>query len=119
MEKIAEWHRSFQVWQYSVSHSTLLLRSVNVEGFDTRIDVVFTNVELMLIKPVYDHLRIDLGDNKDKERAMRNPSEYTTKKELYFLNGESSYVIAGKVAWHEDHGDHHTPSKFGPLRGTE
>lgn len=37
---------------------------------------------------------------------------------LYVINGGECYVCAGRVNWHEDTGDHHAPSAFGPLRGT-
>ncbi|MEV8637569.1 hypothetical protein AB0395_38595 [Streptosporangium sp. NPDC051023] len=119
MQKIAEWHRGFQVWQYSVSHSTLLLRSVNVAGFSTRIDVVFVGVELMLIRPTYSKLIIFCVEGDEKREILVNESEEVIGKQLFLLDGKASYVVAGGFSWHEDAGDHHTPSRFGPLRGTE
>jgi hypothetical protein len=39
--------RTFRVWLYAVSHSTLLLRSVKEAGISTRIDVLFKPVRYM------------------------------------------------------------------------
>ncbi|GAA3126895.1 hypothetical protein GCM10017600_47410 [Streptosporangium carneum] len=119
MEKIAEWHREFQVWHYSVSHSTLLLRSVRVDGFTTRIDVLFAGVELMRIKPVYSRIAVLRASEEEKRARLLGESEAVLGKHLFLIDGDNDYVVAGGFAWHEDEGDHHTPSRFGPLRGTE
>ncbi|MEU2760137.1 hypothetical protein [Streptomyces sp. NPDC007094] len=119
MGKIVEWNREFQVWQYSVSHSTLLLRSVNVEGFNTRLDVAFMAVELMHLQPDYGHLEISEANNEERGQILGAQSSDSAAGTLYLLNGGEGYVLARKCSWHEDLGDHHAPSKFGPLRGTE
>ncbi|MER7132056.1 hypothetical protein [Streptosporangium saharense] len=119
MQKIVEWYRKFQVWQYSVSHSTLLLRSVNIVGSSTRIDAVFAGVELMRIRPMYNELIIFRVEDDEKEVMLAGEPKEVIRKSLFLLNGKDSYVVAGGFSWHEDAGDHHTPSKFGPLRGTE
>lgn len=119
MEKIVEWRRAFQVWQYSVSHSTLLLRSVNVEGFDTRVDVAFMAVELMHLQSDYGYLEIREADSEERERILGTRSSEQATARLYLLNGAEGYILARRCSWHEDLGDHHAPSKFGPLRGTE
>ncbi|MFG2594567.1 hypothetical protein [Streptomyces sp. NPDC048462] len=119
MAKIAEWEREFQVWQYSVSHSTLLLRSVNVEGFETRIDVLFTAVELMHLQPYCARLEISEATSVERGRILGDQLAAELPGTLYLLNGGEGYVLARRCSWHEDLGDHHTPSKFGPLRGTE
>jgi len=38
-------NREFNVWEYHVSHGSLLLRSPKRENVDTNIDIVFTGVE--------------------------------------------------------------------------
>ncbi|MBX9393033.1 hypothetical protein K4749_05395 [Streptomyces sp. TRM72054] len=119
MEKVIEWEREFQVWQYSVSHSTLLLRSVNVEGFETRIDVLFTAVELMHLQPYCARLEISEATSEEKGEILGDQLAAKIPGKLYLLNGGEGYVLARRCAWHEDLGDHHSPSKFGPLRGTE
>lgn len=115
-----EWQREFQVWQYSVSHSTLLLRSIDVEGFETRIDVLFASVELMHLRPVFARLDITEASEAERGRILGNSdSEMRLPGKLYVINEGEGYVLARQCAWHEDLGDHHAPSKFGPLRGTK
>ncbi|MEU9887493.1 hypothetical protein [Sphaerisporangium sp. NPDC051011] len=116
---LADWRRPFQVWNYTVSHSTLLLRSVHVEGFDTRIDVAFANVGLMLLRSSYNSLSVFKADEAEKEELAAHQPVELDGMSLFLLNDRTSYVLAANCAWHEDHGDHHTPSRFGPLRGTE
>lgn len=120
MPELVEWEREFQVWHYSVSHSTLLLRSVDVEGFETRIDVLFASVELMHLRPVF--ARLNIAEAPEAERGSvlgGNNSEMSLHGNLYVINDGEGYVLARRCTWHEDFGDHHAPSKFGPLRGTE
>lgn len=119
MAKIAVWEREFQVWQYSVSHSSLLLRSVNVEGFETRIDVLFTAVELMHLRPYCARLEISEATSMERGNILDGQLAAELPGTLYLFNGGEGYVLARRCSWHEDLGDHHAPSKFGPLRGTE
>ncbi|WP_406400672.1 hypothetical protein [Streptomyces uncialis] len=119
MAPIVEWEREFQVWQYSVSHSVLLLRSVNVEGFETRIDVLFAAVELMYLQPYCARLKISEATDVERGQILGGRLAAELPGTLYLLNGGEGYVLARRCSWHEDLGDHHAPSKFGPLKGTE
>jgi hypothetical protein len=38
-------HRTFQLWEYLVSHGSLLVRSPQAEGVKTNVDIVCTGVE--------------------------------------------------------------------------
>jgi hypothetical protein len=119
MKRIAVWERKFQVWQYSVSHATLLLRSFHPKRYETRIDVVFPAVSLMHLKPSYATLEIEQVDALERSRFLTREDEIDARGVLYLLNGGQGYVCAAKVSWFEDEGDHTTPSHFGPLRGTD
>lgn len=44
--------RVFQLWSYTVGMGRLLLRSTKSEGFGTRIDVVFQNVQALQLPAV-------------------------------------------------------------------
>ncbi|MFD0023584.1 hypothetical protein [Streptomyces sp. NPDC058382] len=115
---IVKWEREFQVWHYSVSHSMLLLRSVGVEGSETRIDVLFASVELMHLRTFFERLEISEAIESNK-KGILGDADSELAGNLYVINGGPTYVLAGRCAWHEDFGDHHAPSKFGPLRATE
>lgn len=119
MKDIASWERKFQIWQYSVSHSTLLLRSVHPQLYETRIDVLFPAVSLMHVQPSYTTLVISEADETEKNNILPNDVTVGEHEKLFFLNHGQGYVLAPKCSWHEDNGDHRTPSKFGPLRGTK
>ncbi|MBB5938067.1 hypothetical protein [Streptomyces zagrosensis] len=119
MQEVASWERPFQVWQYSVSHATLLLRSVDPQ-YDTRIDVRFPAVSLMHLQPDYDSLTIH-KITEEEGIALLGESAVgrATHGTLYLLNQGLGYVRSAPCRWHEDRGDHKTPSAFGPLRGTD
>ena len=38
-------NREFNIWEYHVSHGSLLLRSPKRENFDTNVDIIFAGVE--------------------------------------------------------------------------
>jgi hypothetical protein len=118
LKELARWARTFQVWQYSVSHSNLLLRSYEPDVYDTRVDVFFGGVELVRLKPNYDELRIFEGGADDRSSLLAGVPELLNVGRLYVLNDPTFYVIARRCAWHEDRGNHHAPSKFGPFRGS-
>jgi hypothetical protein len=116
MKEIGSWNRKFQVWQYSVSHSFLLLRSYHAQKYDTRIDMLFSLVSLMKLRPSYEPFAIQEASEEEAIRflAEQRPSHGS----LYLINGGEGYICATKCVWHEDEGNHRTPSHFGPMHGT-
>ncbi|WP_146075065.1 hypothetical protein [Streptomyces sp. Ru73] len=119
MKEVASWERKFQVWQYSVSHSTLLLRSVHPQLYETRIDILFPAVSFMQLRPSYDTLTISEADESETEELLPSGVNASEPGNLYVINHGQGYVMAPKCSWFEDQGDHRAPSKFGPLRGTK
>lgn len=119
MNKIVSWDREFQVWQYSVSHSVLMLRSFHPQRYETRIDVAFPAVELMHLQPSYQGLSISRLAGAESLAFLHQRGLPPGSGKLFLLNDGDGYVQAADCQWHEDQGDHHTPSRFGPLRGTE
>ena len=117
MENLVRWEREFQVWHYTLSYSQLLLRSLDVPGFDTRIDVLFSHVYVMHLQPTFRELRIDVASNDWRREVVDVPRG--VKPSWYVINDGEAYVFATHCQWHEDQGDSHSPSKFGPLRGVE
>jgi hypothetical protein len=119
VQRLASWDREFRVWHYTVSHSQLLLRSVNVEGFDTRVDLLFKGVNLMHIREEYRHLVIDEISDEEVREKLGLDIDLPSHGVMFVLNDGAGYIHAVRCLWHEDSGGHHVPSKFGPLRGTE
>ncbi|MBH5336702.1 hypothetical protein IHE55_18765 [Streptomyces pactum] len=118
MERIIEMHRNFHLWHYTASYSQLLLRSVDVTRYDTRIDVLFSNVELIHLEPDMERLSIDrltLAEARELLPDSHDPNHGS----VFLVNDGQGYVHASHCRWHEDEGGPHSPSRFGPLRGTE
>ncbi|MER0449584.1 hypothetical protein ABR738_34400 [Streptomyces sp. Edi4] len=111
--------RNFKVWQYAVGHRRLLLRSSRDMPPDTRIDIYFANVDLMLLRPGYDGLVIRQADVGQCEKVGLDHGVEVTPGRLFLLGADlRSFVVSAPPQWHEDEGAMDDPSWFGPLRGT-
>jgi hypothetical protein len=111
--------RYFKVWQYTVSHRRLLLRSSRDVPPNTRIDVHFGAVSAMLLKPFYDGLVIRQPSEKEFGIIAEKGGPIPDGARVYILDGEyPGFVISGRVQWHEDEGTSSDPSWFGHMIGT-
>ncbi|MFI6348877.1 hypothetical protein [Streptomyces sp. NPDC050560] len=121
MRRLLDFQRRFRIWHYSVSYSRLLLRSLNIHEYETRIDVLFTNVELMHVPSTWDTLVVDEQDRAGADSVI-GPGVVLASRpnhHVFVLNGGPYYVFATHCDWHEDEGDSRSPSKFGPMWGIE
>jgi hypothetical protein len=112
------WDRKFRIWAYSVSHSTLLLRSVDGNEAPSRIDVAFFGVRALHLQDEYEDLSIEKAEDVFVDGVLTPVTAAGEPLVRYLVNGGPDYVLATSVAWEEDSGDHRSPSRFGPLRGT-
>ncbi|MEU8549465.1 hypothetical protein AB0C81_21165 [Streptomyces roseoverticillatus] len=119
MQEIASWDREFHLWTFSVSHSRLLLRSVNVDDQDTRIDVLFSGVERLNLPSSFQHLQIHKLDAPEVPAIIRDELNNLHRTHIFLLNGQDFFVQATHCQWHQDIGGPATPSKFGPFRKVE
>jgi hypothetical protein len=115
MQNIATWEREFRVWDYSVSYSRLLLRSLR-DLSPTRVDVLFTNVAFMHLSTNFQRLQVDMTEGRPSGVAEIPDSVVGN---WYTINGGESYVFATHCQWHEDDGNFKSPSRFGPFARTE
>ncbi len=110
--------RYFKVWHYTVSHCRLLLRSTKDTPAETRIDVHFGGVRLMLIRPYYDGLRIRTATDDECQRISLDYAIECPPEQVFVLGSDlSSLVVSGPPQWHEDHGTSRHPSWFGDPPG--
>jgi len=117
---IFESPRYFNVWQYTVSHRRLLLRSSRDNPPETRIDVHFGGVGYMLLRPVYDGLLIRDPTEEERTRIYDSCGLTPSAGNVYILGpAPDSFVVSGPVQWHEDEGSTDTPSWFGHMVGTK
>ncbi|MFJ3697206.1 hypothetical protein ACIPW9_24145 [Streptomyces sp. NPDC090052] len=111
--------RYFRVWQYAVGHRRLLLRSSRDSPPDTRIEIYFANVDLMLLRPRYDSLVIRRAEDEECRKTGLDYGVEVKPGRLFLLGGDlRSFVVSAPPQWHEDEGTMDDPSWFGPIRGT-
>ncbi|WP_157594356.1 hypothetical protein [Streptosporangium amethystogenes] len=119
MTKVAGWGREFRLWHYTVSYSQLLLRSIDINDSTKRIDLLFSNVERMQVSSEYNHLTIEEFASSTDPKLSELGLQVPKFGKIFLINGGPDFVTATHCQWHEDDGDARSPSKFGPLRGTD
>jgi len=111
--------RRFQMWDFSKSHSMLLLRSTLEEKFPTRIDLLFTNVLAFQLGTVLDVLSVTATPANEAAAPLflgawpRITGAVTLKNQwLYTIGGAEgdAYVVAGFFSHNEDQGSWDDPS---------
>ena len=110
---ILEIQRHFQMWEFTVSHDSLLLRSTKGPTHPTRFEVLFKGVALINLPTSFDGLTISVASNQETSAlAPQLGALLRHKQHLFLIDGGtfSGHVIAGLVAWHEDQGEYHQPS---------
>ena len=103
---ILDFSRRFQIWEYTVGHSQLLLRSTKTLETASRIDVLFKNVAEIHLPTILDGLIVsELTDTGASEMPLLVPERLKTRTVFVArtTNG-TGYVIAGATFWHEDDG---------------
>lgn len=88
--------RTFKLWKYSVSFSTLLMRSPKTSDSLTNIDLIFYGVKLIKMPSIFKcHCLTSLSFSQDATILKEVGSE-TPKEEVFILksDSESYYIIA-------------------------
>ncbi|MFJ5594280.1 hypothetical protein ACIQCG_31575 [Streptomyces noursei] len=89
------------------------------DRYETRVDIAFPAVSLMHLKPTFESLDIRQVEGSEADRILPPGVSVEGREKVYVFNEGEAYVVAAACEWNVDDGDHHTPSAFGPLRGTE
>ncbi|MGR6998742.1 hypothetical protein ACU686_12505 [Yinghuangia aomiensis] len=116
--------RSFHLLAYTASHSQLLLRSP--EDFarpgdpsNTTIDVLFKPVDLLRIRKNYTGLviRCATAEETDSIQAEHPATGFQYGERVFVLEseGETDYIVAMAVGWHEDVLPRTRPSFYSDL----
>lgn len=58
--------RRFQLWEYRVSHGSLLIRSPRGVGFSQNVDFVFVGVEYLAVPRVFRGLALVARNRRDR-----------------------------------------------------
>ncbi|WP_156960387.1 hypothetical protein [Amycolatopsis taiwanensis] len=120
--------RTFRWYDYTPSHSQLLLRS-DGSADRTRVDVLFKPVDVMKVRSHYRGLRIRCATPAEQVRVQAETPEAGSHDPAgdkfdqgyrYFVletaEGGFDYIVARAVGWHEDH-DLGEPSYFADPSG--
>ena len=93
----------FQVWSYSHSHRTLVLRGRPGENYDHYVDVVFGDVVGMKLGSNYSRLSVEVSDDaSEMDEFLQSPQRY----EHGFMNlvvsdgRRTGFVVCGRVDVH-------------------
>ena len=110
--------RHFQIWNYTVSHSELLLRSTKSAEFPTRIDVLFKGVKEFHLPTSFGGLSITVASEAEVQKlcSLRQPLSFSKDVKVFKVQGDDfmGYVAALIVVCHEDEGEYNDPSFFSP-----
>jgi hypothetical protein len=121
--------RAFSIWDYTVSHSTLLLRSVEADAFATRFDVMFKPVAALKLPTHMSGLTVR-DSNSDEEDELRSEASLLagvsarltgadeSDYRLFVLDcdGAVGWVLASVMVAYEDEAGYEEPSAI--LHGT-
>lgn len=99
-------NRKFKIWAYTVSHSSLLLRSVmqydDQEGYSEEtsynIDLEFSFVEYMDIKTIWDSISLSIVEKENLTSDLKEKfGSYEGKIFEIESNKEKTYIVAYSV----------------------
>lgn len=96
--------RRFQLWEYRVSHGSLLIRSPRGPGQDTNLDVLFDGVEFVSSAQMLRGLEVTTGDAtdinfvEDVVGAVRLPDNIFILKSI----GRRFFVVASSCRTDEN-----------------
>lgn len=102
--------RLFQVWQYTVSHRQLLLRSTRDEAFPKRLEILFKAVDFMAVPPILDGLKITACSPPEGELAAASAVAGSAIWYRLESRGTTAHVAAGAMVLGEDELEYDDPS---------
>ena len=90
--------RIFQIWEYQVTHASMLIRSPKRKDDLENIDLIFSGVDYLNTSSIFRGLRVSRVD-KERLSAIDNvPSRaFSTSSELYLLETENSHHFISAV----------------------
>lgn len=109
--------RVFQLWAFTVSMRRLLLRSTKSEQFDTRIDVLFQDVQAVQLPTSLSGLIILEADPAETERIIKETGLLPDEDRTFFSvigSNFTGYIVAGVGISCEDSGEYYEPSEIWP-----
>jgi len=87
--------RRFQLWEYRVSHGSLLVRSPKSADSAHNVDVVFVGVDYLAVPRVLEGVTIERGLEDDRELLNGTVGEVDPDRLFVLISaGRRHYVVA-------------------------
>lgn len=99
--------RCFRLWEYTVSHSSLLLRSPKGSAHSTSLDLMFVGVEYVRLPASLGTLDVSLATNDDLTRELGEaPSPGSAKGYLLGMDNLVGMIVAAGFTISEHDKEH-------------
>jgi uncharacterized membrane-anchored protein len=98
--------RIFRVWEYSVSHDRLLIRSPKGAGHSRNVDLRFFGVTYMALGTLFRGLRVEV-QTPEASRALLDSKAWEENSHVVILHSgqDRSIVVAASFAVEENERD--------------
>jgi hypothetical protein len=96
--------RRFQLWEYNVSHGSLLVRSPRGPKVDSNIDIVFVGVRFLSAPRHLRGLELDRGSQEDIDHVMAEVGEIDPDKVFVLSSAGRRHLVlaaAHQVSEHQ------------------
>jgi hypothetical protein len=99
--------REFQLWEYRVSHGSLLIRSPAGPGFETSIDIICVGVEYLAAPRHLGEITVSEATGAEIERLEEILGKKLLSSRVWALQGsrQRSFVVAAALKVQEHQGD--------------
>jgi len=98
--------RRFQVWEYRVSHASLLIRSPKSSHFEQNVDIMFVGVEYLRVPSSLQGVVLDESTDEDLSE-VKGVAENVDRGRVHVLISEGNrfIVVASACKVSENDGD--------------
>ncbi|QDU09047.1 hypothetical protein [Gimesia aquarii] len=88
--------RSFRIWEFSVHHSRLLIRSAKIDEDDFNVDLIFTAVDYLSLPDHMKGLEIDTASDKEIKSIENLLNKQINKNDITIIvaNGKRHFVVS-------------------------
>lgn len=99
--------REFQLWEYHVSHGSLLIRSPAGPGFEVSIDIICIGVEYLAAPRHLGEITVSEASADEIEKLEQILGKKLVASRVWALQGsrERSLVVAAALKVEEHHGN--------------
>lgn len=93
---ILESERRFQLWEYRVSHGSLMIRSPRAHDVEESVDVKFVGVEYLAVPRFFQGLRVELGNEREARQVASASGRNSEQSHVFKLTskGVEYFVVA-------------------------